>query len=71
MCVGLFMQFTQLPRLWRISKIDLCIWVMSFIFTVVLGVREGLIASVGLALMTTVLRAQRPPAVLLGKWLHV
>src|ERR1700722_9210800 len=63
---GLFIQFKELPHLYRVRKIDTCIWVMSFVCTVVLNVREGLMASVVFALLTTVFRQQRPPSTLLG-----
>ena len=61
------MQFSQLPHLWRIAKVDTAIWLASFAFTVVLNVREGLLASVAFALLTTIFRQQRPPCVLLGQ----
>jgi MFS superfamily sulfate permease-like transporter len=60
------MQFNELPRLYRVAKIDLCIWLVAFVSTVVLNVREGLFVSVSFALLTTVLRQQRPLSVLLG-----
>jgi MFS superfamily sulfate permease-like transporter len=60
------MQLTQIPHLWRVAKIDMLIWVVAFVSTVVLNVREGLFVSVGFALLTTVFRQQRPPSELLG-----
>jgi MFS superfamily sulfate permease-like transporter len=61
------MPFKQLPRLYRVAKIDMCIWLVSFICTVVFNVRDGLIMSIGFALITTVFRQQRPPNALLGR----
>jgi MFS superfamily sulfate permease-like transporter len=62
----MFIQCKQLPELWRVGKIDMCIWLVTFVSTVVLNVSLGLIVSVCFALITTVFRQQRPPTLLLG-----
>ncbi|UMM34927.1 hypothetical protein L5515_007780 [Caenorhabditis briggsae] len=50
----------DLPGLWRLSKIDCCIWMVAFFATVLVDVSEGLIIAISFALFTTILREQYP-----------
>ncbi|KAI1722105.1 sulfate permease family domain-containing protein [Ditylenchus destructor] len=56
----MFRKFNDLPRIWRISKHDFFIWVVSFCATVAIDVIGGLAVSVGVALLTVVIRTQWP-----------
>ncbi|KAI1718639.1 sulfate permease family domain-containing protein [Ditylenchus destructor] len=56
----MFRKFNDLPRIWRISKHDFFIWVLSFCATVAIDVIGGLAVSVGVALLTVVIRTQWP-----------
>ncbi|CAI2353889.1 unnamed protein product [Caenorhabditis sp. 36 PRJEB53466] len=57
---GMFRKFSDLGNLWKVSKIDFTIWLVSCVSTVLLDVSTGLIISVGFALFTTILREQYP-----------
>ncbi|KAL0617860.1 Chloride anion exchanger [Plecturocebus cupreus] len=57
---GMLMQFAEVGRLWRKDKYDCVIWIMTFIFTIVLGLGLGLAASVAFQLLTIVFRTQFP-----------
>ncbi|CAO4379389.1 unnamed protein product [Caenorhabditis nigoni] len=57
---GMFKKFYDLGQLWKVSKIDFTIWVVSCGSTVILDVSIGLIISVFFALFTTILREQYP-----------
>ncbi|KAK0415470.1 hypothetical protein QR680_011958 [Steinernema hermaphroditum] len=57
---SLFMQCTELPRLWKLSKFDFAIWMASCVSTVVTDVTTGLAISVVFVLITIVLREQWP-----------
>uniref|UniRef100_A0A8C9EFE6 Solute carrier family 26 member 5 n=1 Tax=Phocoena sinus TaxID=42100 RepID=A0A8C9EFE6_PHOSS len=50
---GMFMQFSDLPFFWRTSKIELTIWLTTFVSSLFLGLDYGLITAVIIALMTT------------------
>ncbi|XP_076334915.1 prestin-like isoform X2 [Tachypleus tridentatus] len=54
----LLKQFTELKRLGRISKVDACIWFVTFVSVVLLDVTYGLIISVIVSLFTVVWRMQ-------------
>uniref|UniRef100_A0A183IYU7 STAS domain-containing protein n=1 Tax=Soboliphyme baturini TaxID=241478 RepID=A0A183IYU7_9BILA len=49
---GMFLQFRELPLLWKKSKIDFYIWIFSFTSVVVLDLTYGLAASICFAVMT-------------------
>uniref|UniRef100_A0A7E5A042 STAS domain-containing protein n=1 Tax=Panagrellus redivivus TaxID=6233 RepID=A0A7E5A042_PANRE len=57
---GLFMQFKQLPRLWRISKYDFAIWVISCVTTFLSDPSIGLLISFGFVLLSVPLREKWP-----------
>lgn len=48
---GMFKQFSDLPPLWRHSKMDLTVWTVTFAATVVLGVDVGLVVGVAVNLV--------------------
>ena len=64
---GMFRQFFELPKLWKLSKIDFFIWLSTFLATVILDVDYGLLAGVIIGILTIVFRVQRPYACLLGQ----
>jgi len=64
----MFLQVTDLPKLWRISKPDVAIWVVTFLSTVLLGVPYGLLVGVPFSLGIVMTRNMVPPRVrLLGR----
>ncbi|KAL8599589.1 hypothetical protein ACOMHN_065198 [Nucella lapillus] len=64
---GMFKQFAELKRLWGISTIDFSVWLVSFLATVLLDVDLGLLVGIIFALLTVIIRQQRPRACLLGQ----
>ncbi|KAM9704773.1 prestin isoform 1-T1 [Menidia menidia] len=64
--LGMFKQFRDIPSLWRISKIELAIWLVAFIASVLLGLDYGLLVAIAFALLTVIYRTQSPKNSLLG-----
>lgn len=64
---GLFKQFGELRRLWRVSKIDFSVWLVTFLATVFLDVDLGLLIGLIYNLVPILLRTQDPYHCLLGK----
>uniref|UniRef100_A0A5F8H0P0 Solute carrier family 26 member 5 n=1 Tax=Monodelphis domestica TaxID=13616 RepID=A0A5F8H0P0_MONDO len=64
---GMFMQFSDLPFFWRTSKIELTIWLTTFVSSLFLGLDYGLITAVIIALMTVIYRTQSPTYTVLGQ----
>lgn len=64
---GMFVQVKDLPRFWRLSKLDAMVWLITFLTVTIvnidIGLAAGLLASVG-ALFC---RSQKPYTCLLGR----
>lgn len=65
--MGMFKQMKDIPILWRTSKIELAIWLVSFIASVLLGLDYGLVVAMGFAILTVIYRTQRPKNAVLGQ----
>ncbi|XP_072539189.1 solute carrier family 26 member 6, like 1 [Salminus brasiliensis] len=63
---GMFKQYTDIVTLWRSSKIDLLVWLVTWVSTVLFNLDMGLGASIGFALLTVIFRTQRPRYSVLG-----
>ncbi|XP_051914393.1 solute carrier family 26 member 10 isoform X2 [Hippocampus zosterae] len=63
----MFLQFQDLPELWRISKIDFMVWVVTWLSVVVLNVDLGLAFGVVFSMMTVICRTQRAGCSVLGR----
>ncbi|XP_077581459.1 solute carrier family 26 member 10 isoform X2 [Stigmatopora nigra] len=63
----MFLQFQDLPELWRISKIDFIVWVVTWLSVVVLNVDLGLAIGVVFSMMTVICRTQRASCSVLGR----
>ncbi|MEE6517458.1 hypothetical protein FKM82_027660, partial [Ascaphus truei] len=63
----MFLQFQDLPELWKISKIDFSVWVVTWLAVVILNVDVGLAVGVVFSMMTVVCRTQRAHCSVLGR----
>ncbi|XP_077355564.1 prestin [Festucalex cinctus] len=64
--LGMFKQFRDIPTLWRTSKIELAIWLVTFVASVLLGLDYGLLSAIAFALLTVIYRTQSPKNAVLG-----
>nr|XP_013039691.2 solute carrier family 26 member 6 [Anser cygnoides] len=64
---GMFKQFTDFRTLWKSNRVDLMIWIVTFVATLLLNLDIGLGASVAFALLTVIFRTQLPHYSLLGR----
>uniref|UniRef100_A0A8C5I1R6 Solute carrier family 26 member 6-like n=1 Tax=Gouania willdenowi TaxID=441366 RepID=A0A8C5I1R6_GOUWI len=55
---GMFKQYADIVTLWRSSKIDLVVWLVTWISTLLLNLDLGLAASITFALFTVIFRTQ-------------
>uniref|UniRef100_A0A8D2ZLD8 Solute carrier family 26 member 10 n=1 Tax=Scophthalmus maximus TaxID=52904 RepID=A0A8D2ZLD8_SCOMX len=63
----MFLQFRDLPELWRISRMDFMVWVVTWLSVVVLNVDLGLAIGVVFSMMTVICRTQRAGCSVLGR----
>ncbi|MCJ8741484.1 hypothetical protein PDJAM_G00071200 [Pangasius djambal] len=63
----MFLQFQDLPDLWRVSRIDFVVWLVTWLSVVVLNVDLGLAIGVVFSMMTVICRTQRANCSVLGR----
>lgn len=64
---GMMKQFLDVPTLWRTNRVDMVVWVVTFICTVLLNVDLGLAASIGFSVLTVIFRTQLATYSVLGQ----
>ncbi|KAM8930808.1 solute carrier family 26 member 6-like [Pelodytes ibericus] len=64
---GIYKQFLDIPVLWRTSRIDLLVWLVTFASTILLNLDIGLAVSVAFSLSTIIFRTQLPRYSVLGQ----
>ncbi|XP_014642162.1 PREDICTED: solute carrier family 26 member 10 [Ceratotherium simum simum] len=62
----MFFQMQELPQLWRISRVDFAVWMVTWVAVVTLSVDLGLAIGVVFSMMTVVCRTQRVRCLALG-----
>ncbi|KAM7402173.1 hypothetical protein PAMP_017437 [Pampus punctatissimus] len=63
---GMFKQYADIITLWRSSKIDLVVWLVTWVSTLLFNLDMGLAASISVALLTVIFRTQLPTYSVLG-----
>ncbi|XP_053270639.1 prestin [Pleuronectes platessa] len=64
--LGMFKQFRDIPNLWRTTKIELVIWLVAFVASVLLGLDFGLLVAIVFAILTVIYRTQSSKSAVLG-----
>ncbi|NWX47424.1 S26A6 protein, partial [Steatornis caripensis] len=64
---GMFKQFKDLRMLWKSNRVDLMVWIVTFMATLMLNLDIGLGASVAFGLLTVIFRTQLPHYSILGR----
>ncbi|XP_040264601.1 solute carrier family 26 member 6 [Bufo bufo] len=64
---GIFKQFKDIPALWRSNKMDLAVWLVTFLATILLNLDLGLAVSVAFSLVAVIFRTQWPRYSILGQ----
>ncbi|KAL1021612.1 hypothetical protein UPYG_G00015540 [Umbra pygmaea] len=64
---GMFRQLLDIPALWKSNKVDLLVWLVTLVCTILLNLDLGLAVSVGFSMLTVIFRSQRPTYSILGQ----
>ncbi|XP_060060677.1 cadherin EGF LAG seven-pass G-type receptor 3 isoform X7 [Erinaceus europaeus] len=64
---GMMKQFTDICFLWKANRMDLAIWLVTFVATILLNLDLGLAAALAFSLMLVVVRTQLPHYSVLGQ----
>ncbi|NXE51208.1 S26A6 protein, partial [Casuarius casuarius] len=63
---GMFKQFADFRTLWKSNRVDLMVWIVTFVATLLLNLDLGLGVSVAFALLTVIFQTQLPHYSILG-----
>ncbi|XP_067880796.1 solute carrier family 26 member 10 isoform X3 [Heterodontus francisci] len=63
----MFLQFQDLPELWRVSKMDFMVWVVTWLAVITLNADLGLAVGVVFSMMTVIFRTQSAGCSVLGR----
>ncbi|XP_051865496.1 solute carrier family 26 member 10 [Pristis pectinata] len=63
----MFLQFQDLPELWRVSRMDFMVWVVTWLAVITLNADLGLAVGVVFSMMTVIYRIQRADCSMLGR----
>ncbi|XP_020854654.1 solute carrier family 26 member 6 isoform X2 [Phascolarctos cinereus] len=64
---GMFVQFSDICYLWKANRVDLLIWLVTFVATVLLNLDIGLAVAIVFSLLSVVFRTQLPHYSILGQ----
>ncbi|XP_054464404.1 solute carrier family 26 member 6-like [Anoplopoma fimbria] len=64
---GMMKQFMDIPALWKSNRVDMVVWVATFLLTLLLNPDLGLAASIGFSMLTVIFRTQLPKYSILGQ----
>ncbi|XP_032174846.1 solute carrier family 26 member 6 isoform X2 [Mustela erminea] len=64
---GMLKQFTDIPSLWKSNQMDLLIWLVTFVATILLNLDIGLAIAIVFSLLLVVFRTQLPRYSVLGQ----
>nr|BAD22607.1 solute carrier family 26 member 6 b [Anguilla japonica] len=64
---GMMKQFMDIRSLWRSNRVDMIVWVMTFILTLLFNPDLGLAASIAFSMLTVIFRTQLPRYSILGQ----
>lgn len=65
--LGMFKQFRDVPQLWRSSRMELSVWLVAFVSSVLLGLDLGLLVAIVFGILTVIYRTQNPHTTVLGQ----
>ncbi|NWX93143.1 S26A6 protein, partial [Nothoprocta pentlandii] len=63
---GMFKQFSDFRTLWKSNRVDLLVWIVTFVATILLNLDLGLGVSVAFTLLTVIFQTQLPHYSVLG-----
>ena len=64
--ISLLKRFGDLPQMWRISKADFLVWVITFLAVIILDIDIGLAIGIGISILSLVFQTHRASVDTLG-----
>ncbi|KAM9313206.1 sulfate transporter [Gastrophryne carolinensis] len=64
---GALRKFLDLPKMWRVNKIDTTIWLITMFSSALISTELGLLIGIAFSMICVIVRSQRPSSSLLGR----
>ncbi|XP_075065702.1 sulfate transporter [Mixophyes fleayi] len=64
---GALRKFLDLPRMWKVNKVDTAIWLVTMLSTALISTELGLLIGIVFSMLCVIVRSQRPGSTLLGR----
>nr|XP_033782782.1 sulfate transporter [Geotrypetes seraphini]XP_033782783.1 sulfate transporter [Geotrypetes seraphini]XP_033782784.1 sulfate transporter [Geotrypetes seraphini]XP_033782785.1 sulfate transporter [Geotrypetes seraphini] len=64
---GALRKFADLPKMWKLSRVDTAVWLVTMASSALVNTELGLLIGICFSMLCVILRTQRPAAVLLGQ----
>ncbi|KAM4678187.1 sulfate transporter [Discoglossus pictus] len=64
---GALRKFLDLPKMWKVNKIDTFIWLVTMFSSALISTELGLVIGIAFSMLCVIVRSQRPEAALLGR----
>ncbi|KAG9490650.1 hypothetical protein GDO78_006132 [Eleutherodactylus coqui] len=64
---GALKKFSDLPNMWKVNKIDTCIWLVTMFSSALISTELGLVIGIGFSMLCVIVRSQNPGTTLLGR----
>ncbi|MEE6479682.1 hypothetical protein FKM82_012331 [Ascaphus truei] len=64
---GAFLKFFDLPKMWKVNKVDTVIWLVTMFSSALISTELGLLIGIAFSMLCVIVRSQRPRSTLLGR----
>ncbi|XP_063784091.1 sulfate transporter [Pseudophryne corroboree] len=64
---GALRKFLDLPRMWRVNKVDTAIWLVTMFSSALISTELGLLSGIAFSMFCVIVRSQKPGSTLLGR----
>ncbi|KAM4747555.1 sulfate transporter [Rhinophrynus dorsalis] len=64
---GALRKFLDMPKMWKINKVDTAIWFVTMFSSALINTELGLLIGIAFSMLCVIVRSQRPGATLLGQ----
>ncbi|XP_056430718.1 sulfate transporter isoform X2 [Hyla sarda] len=64
---GALRKFLDLPKMWKVNKIDTSIWLVTMFSSALISTELGLLIGIAFSMLCVIVRSQKPEVTLLGR----
>ncbi|KAM8973724.1 sulfate transporter [Pelodytes ibericus] len=64
---GALRKFLDLPKMWKVNKVDTTIWLVTMFSSALISTELGLLIGIAFSMLCVIVRSQKPESALLGR----